>query len=266
MNKKLLGLLSIIVLLLTGCNQNDDKTIVVGATGVPHAEILEVAKPLVEAAGYELDIQIFDDYILPNKALANGDLDANYFQHVPYLNAQIDEFGYDFVNAANIHVEPINIYSKKFSDTSEITKGSTVYISNSVSDQARILALLDSEGLITLDDSVDKTIATFDDIAENPLDLQFEYDFDPSLLPKIYENNEGDLVAINTNFALANDLDNSEAIIKESPDSEYPNALVVRSEDKDSEKTKVLVDALTSDEIKEFINTTYEGAVIPASN
>lgn len=259
----------VLILGLTGCTNAEaaeDKVITVGATSVPHAEILEAAKPQIEAAGYELDIQVFDDYVLPNKALDNGDLDANYFQHQPYLDEQISEFGYDFTSVANIHVEPIRVYSQKYSSVADIESGSTVLLSNSVSDQARILALFAQEGLITIKDGVDPKFITFDDIESNPLDLQFDADYDPSLLPSIYQNGEGDLVAINTNYALGAGIDPSEAVLSESDESEYANVLAVRSEDADSEKTQVLVDALTSDEIKEFIETNYDGAVIPASN
>lgn len=265
MKKRIITGLALGTLVLTGCGASgEDKTISVGATSVPHAEILEAARPLVEDAGYELDVQVFEDYVLPNKALENGDIDANYFQHVPYLESQIDEFGYDFTPVADIHVEPIQIYSKEYSSVDDIEQGATVLLSNSVSDQSRILALLDENGIITLADGVDTSIATFDDIEENPLDLQFDYDYDPSILSKVYENGEGDLVAINTNYALAAGVNTSEAILSESSESDYANDLVVRSEDVDSEKTQVLEEALTSDEVADFIDEEYDGAVIPA--
>lgn len=257
-----------IILGLTGCSASaaEDNVITVGATSVPHAEILEQAKPIIEADGYDLEIEVFDDYVLPNKALANGDLDANYFQHRPYLDSQIEEFGYDFTAAANIHVEPIRVYSQKYSDISEIEDGATILLSNSVSDQARILGLFAKEGLITIKDGVDPEFITFDDIESNPHNLVFDADYDPALLPTIYQNGEGDLVAINTNYALAAGIDASEAILSESEDSEYANVLAVRTEDADSDKTKELVKVLTSDEIAEFIEEEYDGAVIPANN
>ncbi len=140
-----------LILGLTGCGASDaDNVITVGATSVPHAEILENARPQIEADGYELEVEVFDDYVLPNKALENGDLDANYFQHQPYLNEQIEEFGYDFTSVANVHVEPIRVYSQKYSDISEIEDGATVLLSNSVSDQARILGLFADAGLISI--------------------------------------------------------------------------------------------------------------------
>ncbi len=254
------------LLLLTGCYAptNTDKQITVGASSVPHAQILEAAKPLVEEAGYELDIQVFEDYTLPNKALDNGDLDANYYQHRPFLDAQEEEFGYDFTAVADIHVEPIRIYSQKYQKIEDIEPGSTVLMSNSVSDQARILSLLADNDLITFKEGTESQYASFDDIAENKLDLQFEYDYDPSILSKVYANGEGDLVAINTNFALTSGIDTDEALISEGEDSDYANALVVRSEDENSEKTKVLVEALTSPEVRDFIDSEYDGAVIAA--
>ncbi len=264
MIKKVISILAIFVVVLSGCSSESNDKITVGASSVPHAEILEAARPIIQEAGYELEVVVFDDYIMPNKALENGDLDANYFQHVPYLNSQIEEFGYDFTPVANIHVEPINVYSKKYSNIDEIEDGSTILLSNSVSDQARVLTLLEAEGLITLNENVDHSIATFEDITSNPKNIEFDYDYDPSLLPSIYNNNEGDLVAINTNYALANDVDFSEAIFKESKDSDYSNALVVRSDDIDNEKTKVLKEALTSQTVSDFINESYNGAVIPS--
>lgn len=257
-----------IILGLTGCSANEtaDNVITVGATSVPHAEILEQAKPIIEADGYQLDIEVFDDYVLPNKALENGDLDANYFQHQPYLDSQIEEFGYDFTSVANIHVEPIRVYSQNYSDVSEIEDGATVLLSNSVSDQARILGLFADAGLITIKDGVDPEFITFDDIASNPKGLVFDADYDPALLSNIYQNGEGDLVAINTNYALAAEIPKEQAILSESEDSDYPNVLAVRTEDVDSEKTQELVSVLTSDEIGQFIEQEYDGAVIPASN
>lgn len=257
-----------IILGLTGCSgsQEADKVITVGATSVPHAEILEQAKPLIEADGYQLEIEVFDDYVLPNKALDNGDLDANYFQHQPYLDEQISEFGYEFENAANIHVEPIRVYSQNFKSADEITDGATVLLSNSVSDQARILALFADEGLITIKDGINPQFITLDDIATNPKNLKFDANYDPALLPSIYQNNEGDLVAINTNYALGAGIDPNEALLSEGDDSEYANILAVRTEDKDSEKTQELVKVLTSDEIATYIEEQYDGAVIPANN
>ncbi|BBU38536.1 MULTISPECIES: MetQ/NlpA family ABC transporter substrate-binding protein [Aeribacillus] len=249
-----------------GSDNEKNEVIKVGASPVPHAEILEEAKPLLEKKGYKLEIEEFTDYVLPNKALAEKDIDANYFQHIPYLEAQKQEHGYDFVNAGGIHIEPIGVYSKKYKSLEELPDGATIIMSNSVADHGRMLSMLEEKGLIKLKDGVDKTKATVDDIAENKKNLKFKTDIEAPMLTKAYENNEGDAVLINGNFALDAGLDPSkDAIALESPkDNPYVNVIAVRSEDKDSEKIKALVEVLQSDEIKEFIQTNYQGSVIPA--
>lgn len=250
----------------SGSDNEKNEVIKVGASPVPHAEILEEAKPLLEKKGYKLEIEEFTDYVLPNKALAEKDIDANYFQHIPYLEAQKQEHGYDFVNAGGIHIEPIGVYSKKYKSLEELPDGATIIMSNSVADHGRMLSMLEEKGLIKLKDGVDKTKATVDDIAENKKNLKFKTDIEAPMLTKAYENNEGDAVLINGNFALDAGLDPSkDAIALESPkDNPYVNVIAVRSEDKDSEKIKALVEVLQSDEIKEFIQTNYQGSVIPA--
>ncbi|MED0701493.1 MAG: methionine ABC transporter substrate-binding protein [Bacillaceae bacterium] len=250
----------------SGSDNEKNEVIKVGASPVPHAEILEEAKPLLEKKGYKLKIEEFTDYVLPNKALAEKDIDANYFQHIPYLEAQKQEHGYDFVNAGGIHIEPIGVYSKKYKSLEELPDGATIIMSNSVADHGRMLSMLEEKGLIKLKDGVDKTKATVDDIAENKKNLKFKTDIEAPMLTKAYENNEGDAVLINGNFALDAGLDPSkDAIALESPkDNPYVNVIAVRSEDKDSEKIKALVEVLQSDEIKEFIQTNYQGSVIPA--
>ncbi|MED1437308.1 MetQ/NlpA family ABC transporter substrate-binding protein [Aeribacillus composti] len=249
-----------------GSDNEKNEVIKVGASPVPHAEILEEAKPLLEKKGYKLEIEEFTDYVLPNKALAEKDIDANYFQHIPYLEAQKQEHGYDFVNVGGIHIEPIGVYSKKYKSLEELPDGATIIMSNSVADHGRMLSMLEEKGLIKLKDGVDKTKATVDDIAENKKNLKFKTDIEAPMLTKAYENNEGDAVLINGNFALDAGLDPSkDAIALESPkDNPYVNVIAVRSEDKDSEKIKALVEVLQSDEIKEFIQTNYQGSVIPA--
>ncbi|MEK5272257.1 MetQ/NlpA family ABC transporter substrate-binding protein [Aeribacillus sp. FSL K6-8394] len=249
-----------------GSDNEKNEVIKVGASPVPHAEILEEAKPLLEKKGYKLEIEEFTDYVLPNKALAEKDIDANYFQHIPYLEAQKQEHGYDFVNAGGIHIEPIGVYSKKYKSLEELPNGATIIMSNSVADHGRMLSMLEEKGLIKLKDGVDKTKATVDDIAENKKNLKFKTDIEAPMLTKAYENNEGDAVLINGNFALDAGLDPSkDAIALESPkDNPYVNVIAVRSEDKDSEKIKALVEVLQSDEMKEFIQTNYQGSVIPA--
>ena len=242
--------------------EGESTKLVIGASVTPHAEILEQAKPLLAEEGIDLEIKTFDDYVLPNKALENGDIDANYFQHIPYLNKQIADNGYDFVNAGAIHIEPMGLYSKRISDISELEDGATVLTSTSESDWGRILTILQDADLITLKDGVDTETATFDDIAENPKNLEFKHDIDPSLLATAYQNDEADLVAINANFAFGIDLNPADdSVLLEADNSPYVNVIAVRSGDEDSDKIKKLIEVLHSDEIKDFVEEQWQGSV-----
>lgn len=242
--------------------EGESTKLVIGASVTPHAEILEQAKPLLAEEGIDLEIKTFDDYVLPNKALENGDIDANYFQHIPYLNKQIADNGYDFVNAGAIHIEPMGLYSKRISDISELEDGATVLTSTSESDWGRILTILQDADLITLKDGVDTETATFDDIAENPKNLEFKHDVDPSLLATAYQNDEADLIAINANFAFGIDLNPADdSVLLEGDNSPYVNVIAVRSGDEDSDKIKKLIEVLHSDEIKDFVEEQWQGSV-----
>jgi len=242
--------------------EGESTKLVIGASVTPHAEILEKAKPLLAEEGIDLEIKTFDDYVLPNKALENGDIDANYFQHIPYLNKQIADNGYDFVNAGAIHIEPMGLYSKRISDISELEDGATVLTSTSESDWGRILTILQDADLITLKDGVDTETATFDDIAENPKNLEFKHDVDPSLLATAYQNDEADLIAINANFAFGIDLNPADdSVLLEADNSPYVNVIAVRSGDEDSDKIKKLIEVLHSDEIKDFVEEQWQGSV-----
>ncbi|TYS58786.1 ABC transporter substrate-binding protein [Bacillus infantis] len=253
--------------------KEETSKLVVGASNVPHAEILEEAKPLLEEKGIELEVVTFQDYILPNQALNSGELDANYFQHIPYLEAQIEENDYDFVNAGGIHIEPIGVYSKKYKSLDELPDGAKVLMSNSVADHGRILTMLEKEGLITLKEGlitlkegVDKIKATIDDIETNEKNLEFDTEYEASLLPQIYNNDEGDAVLINSNYAIdagLNPIEDSIAI--EDKESPYVNVIAVKSGDEDKEAVKALVEVLHSKEIQDFILEKYEGAVVPVS-
>ncbi|UII55446.1 MetQ/NlpA family ABC transporter substrate-binding protein [Cytobacillus spongiae] len=265
-----------VVLVLAACGTSDEgksgdkaadqKKIVVGASNVPHAEILEQVKPLLEEKGIELEIQPFQDYVLPNKALADNELDANYFQHIPYLEAQIAENGYDFVNAGGIHIEPIGVYSKKYKSLDELPEGATIIMSNSVADHGRILTMLEKEGLITLKEGIEKVKATVADIEENEKNLNFDTEYEAALLPQIYNNDEGDAVLINSNYAIDAGLNPTEdAIAIEGEQSPYVNVIAVRSGDENSEEINALVEVLRSKEIQDFILEKYEGAVVPVT-
>jgi D-methionine transport system substrate-binding protein len=277
--KKWLATLFAVVLLfsLAACGSKENAAggkegaksgkLVVGASNVPHAEILEKAKPILKEKGIELEIVTFQDYVLPNKALADKELDANYFQHIPYLESQKKEHGYDFVNAGGIHIEPIGVYSKKYKSLEELPEGAKIIMSNSVADHGRILSMLEEKGLIKLKEGVDKTKATVDDIVENPKKLVFEADVEAGLLPQIYKNDEGDAVLINANYALDAGLDPAkDPIAVESPENNpYVNIIAVRKGDENRKEIKTLVEVLQSKEIQDFINEQYKGAVIPAS-
>ncbi|MBH0231017.1 MetQ/NlpA family ABC transporter substrate-binding protein [Halobacillus yeomjeoni] len=274
--KKLFAVLfvSVSVLLLAACGSSegsaaedglgDSKEIKVGATSVPHAEVLQKAKPILEEQGITLEIEEYQDYILPNQDLSEGRIDANYFQHIPYLNAQKAEHDFDFSNLGGIHIEPMGIYSKNIKKLDEIEKGTEVIMSRSVADHGRILSLLEREGLIKLDENVDKVDATVDDIVENPKELKFSAGVDAANLPQNYKLEEEALVAINTNYAIEADLNPSEdALILEGSESPYVNVIAAKSINKDAEALNTLVEVLRSEEIQTFIKEEYKGAVVP---
>lgn len=269
--KKILAFVSILfVLVLAACGGSDkdagsdSNEIKIGASSTPHAEILEEAKPLLEKEGITLTIQQYQDFILPNDDLANGDLDANYFQHIPYLETAIKNTGYDLDYIDGIHIEPMGIYSKDIASIDDIKDGTEVILSRSVADHGRVLALFEKEGLIKLDDSVEKVDATVKDIVDNPKNLTFSADVDAAMLPELYRAEDNVLVAINTNYAIDADLNPLEdALIIEGEESPYVNVVAVRSEDKDNEALNKLVDVLHSDEIQDFIKEKYKGAVVP---
>ncbi|RWZ54908.1 MetQ/NlpA family ABC transporter substrate-binding protein [Halobacillus fulvus] len=268
------------VLILAACGSSEDDSannaeggeegsegtteITVGASSVPHSEILEEAQPLLEEEGITLNIETYQDYILPNRDLDEGTIDANYFQHIPYLEAQQEENGYDFANLGGIHIEPMGIYSKSFDSVDAIEDGTTVIMSRSVADHGRILSLLEREGLITLDENVDKVDATVEDIVENSKNLEFDTGVEAAFLPETYEREENALVAINTNYAIEAGLNPSEdAMILEGSESPYVNVIAAQSADENNEALQTLVEVLRSEEIQTYIEEEYEGAVVP---
>ncbi|KOP78089.1 methionine ABC transporter substrate-binding protein [Lysinibacillus sp. FJAT-14745] len=280
MKKLLAGLfLSVLVLALAACgagkkedtssgsSSSDSKekvTLTVGASNTPHAVILEKAKPILAKEGIDLKIEKYQDYVLPNQHLESGDLDANYFQHIPYLEKEIKEKGYDFVNAGGIHIEPIGIYSKKYKSLEDLPNGATILLSNSVADHGRMLSLLEAKGLIKLKDGVDKTSAELKDVKENPKNLKFDANTAPEMLVQMYENNEGDAVLINSNFAIDNGLNPlKDAISLEDKESPYVNIIAVRAGDETKPEIKKLVEVLKSKEIQDFILKEWKGSVVP---
>lgn len=244
--------------------EKENKKLVVGASAVPHAEVLEAAKPLLEEKGIDLEVQVFQDYILPNVALRDKELDANYFQTPGYLELQMEENkDFDFVSVGGVHKEPIGIYSKEYKSLNDLPKGAKIIMSDSLSDHGRILPIFEKEGLIKLKEGVGAN-ARVEDIVENPKDLDFSTLIEAKLLASSFESGEGDAVVINTNYALEGGIDIGKyGIAFEGHDVVPANLVVVRSEDKDREEIKTLVEVLQSEEIKKFLEEKYQGAVIP---
>ncbi|MCM3765862.1 MetQ/NlpA family ABC transporter substrate-binding protein [Neobacillus niacini] len=274
--KKVLSLIfiafTVFALAACGGGKNDsadkdgNKTLVVGASAVPHAEVLEAAKPLLKDKGIDLKIEVFQDYVLPNVALRDKDLDANYFQTPGYLDLQMKENkDFDFVSVGGIHKEPIGIYSKKYKSLKDLPNGATIIMSDSLSDHGRILPIFEKAGLIKLKEGVGAN-ARIDDIVENPKNLKFPKLIEAKLLASSFENGEGDAVAINTNYALEGEIDIEKyGIAFEEANAVPANLVVVRSEDKNREEIKTLVEVLRSKEIQDFIKEKYQGAVITVS-
>ena len=234
----------------------------VGASPSPHAEILEFAKDQLAAKGYELEIVEFTDYVMPNVALYEGDLDANFYQHTPYLDNYNEQNGTDLVSACKVHFEPMGLYSEILTSVSDVAEGSKVGVPNDPTNEARALNLLEAQGLIKLREGAGLN-ATPLDIEENPLNLEF-VELEAAQLPR--NLSEFAIAAINGNYAIeAGILD--KVIVNEAADSEsaqeYANILAVQSGELETDKTKALVEALTSDETREFINTQYEDQFIP---
>lgn len=278
MKKFLSGLfLSVLVLALAACgtdNKDDagsnasgneeNVTLKVGASNTPHAIILEKAQPILAEQGIDLKIEKYQDYVLPNQDLENDEIDANYFQHIPYLEQQIKDSGYDFVNAGGVHIEPIGIYSKKYKSLEELPEGATILLSNSVADHGRMLSLLEAKGLIKLADGVDKTAAELKDVVENPKNFEFDANTAPEMLVQMYENDEGDAVLINSNYAIDNGLNPLEdSISLEDKESPYVNIVAVRAGDETKPEIKKLLEVLTSEEIQNFILEEWKGSVVP---
>lgn len=270
--KKVLSILSIvtIAITLTGCKE-EENVYKVGATPVPHAEILEQVQPILEEQGFKFEIVEFTDYVLPNSSLDSGELIANFFQHVPYLNAQIDEYGYDFVNAGGVHVEPIGLYSKDYNSLASLPDTLEIVISNSPTDRPRLLGVLEENGLITInsevssEDIIASSISNLPTLFTSTKTISF-IEVDSALLYTNYNNNSGDAVLINGNYALDNGLNPLEdAIALEGSASLYVNILVCNSADLEDPFIKALVEALQSDEIQNWIESNYGGAVIPAA-
>lgn len=253
-----------LALSLAACGgKNDDKTIKVGATPAPHAEILEVIKDELAKDGWTLEIVEFNDYVQPNQALEDGELDANYFQHVLYMNQFNAEYGTHLVNAGGIHYEPFGIYAGKTASLAALADGAKIGVPNDATNEARALLLLEQEGLIKLKDGIGLD-ATKADIVENPHNyeiVEINAELLPATLPDL------DIAVINGNYAIDAGLKVSEALAIEASDGAateyYQNIIAVVSGNENSEKIQALLKALKSDAVKQYIEATYNGAVVP---
>ena len=237
-----------------------DHTIIVGVSPVPHAEILEFVKPKLKDKGYDLVISEISDYSIPNVATEDGSLDANFFQHLPYLEEQNKARGLHLVSVANVHVEPLGFYSKKIKNIKELKDGAKVVIAYDPSNGNRALRILEKAGLIEIDKNV--KVATINDITTNSKNLQF-VELEGAQIPRTLD--DVDIAAISTNFVL--DLGMSvakDALLLEDANSPYANIIVTKAGNENNPKIKALVDAVLSPDTKNFIITRYKGEVIPA--
>lgn len=253
---------------LTACGGTDESaqggTITVAASATPHAEILEQAKPILADQGWDLQVTVFNDYVQPNQVVESGEFDANYFQHIPYLDSFNEEQGTHLVNAGGIHYEPFGIYPGTKSDLSQIAEGDTIAVPNDTTNEARALLLLQDNGILTLKDGVGLE-ATVRDIEENPHNLEIQ-ELEAAQVPRVKD--EVAFVVLNGNYAMEAGFSVAkDAVAYEQSDSEaaktYVNVIAVKEGSENNEAIKALVDALKSDAVKEYINNTYDGGVIP---
>ena len=276
MKKKLLSLAAVGILavgLFTGCGSSDEKkaedtdskgTIKVAASETPHAEILEQAKPLLEKEGWDLEVTVFNDYVQPNLVVESGEFDANYFQHIPYLEEFNEEQKTHLVNAGGIHYEPFGIYPGTKNSLDDLEKGDVIAVPNDTTNEARALLLLQDNGVITLKDGVGLE-ATVNDIVDNPKGVEIR-ELEAAQVSRVTE--EVAFVVLNGNYALeAGYSVAKDAVAYEKNDSEaaqtYVNVIAVKEGNEGNEGIKALVKVLKSDEIKKYINDNYDGAVIP---
>lgn len=272
---KVLAILLTFTLLFTACssksnsagdsNKDQGKTkgkkLVVGASPMPHAEILNFVKPLLEKKGITLEIKEFTDFVTPNIALNDKELDANFFQHAPYMNDFAKQKGIKLVAATAVHVEPMGAYSKKIKSADELKDGATVAIPNDATNEGRALLLLQKQGLIKLKDA-EGLSQTPKDIVENPKNLKFS-ELEAAQLPRVLS--DVDIAIINTNFALEGKLNPlKDTLFMEDKNSLYANVLTVRPDNQNSPEIQELVKVLNSEDVKKFINDKYQGAIIPA--
>lgn len=277
MKKKLFAIVLGLILILTACGSKKDdqkaetpagdetaesNTIVIGVSPVPHEEIIENLKDDFKEAGLDVKVVVFDDYIQPNIQTNEGDLDANFYQHTPYLDAFNKEQGTDLVSIGGVHIEPLGVYSDKISDLNDLPEGGTVIIPNDTSNGARALLILEKNGVIKLKDSTDVN-ATEQDIVENPKNIKF-VPMEAASIAGVYK--DADAAVINSNYALGAGLNpgTDSIAIEDAVDNPYANIVVVKNGREGEEKFKKFMEVLQSEKTKKFIEEKYEGAIIPA--
>lgn len=248
----------------SGSGEGDTETLTVGASSTPHAEILNQVEDDLAEEGYDLEVEVFEDYVLPNQALADGDLDANFFQHEPHLDNFNEENDTDLVSAAEIHFEPLGLYPGQTESIDDIEDGAEIAIPNDTTNGARALLLLEDAGLIQLAEDSGIT-ATVNDIEKNPNDLELT-ELEASQIPRTVQ--DVDLAVINGNYAVEADFDvqgDALAIEEEGSDAAqtYPNVIAVRNGEEDDPATEALVEAMQSDDTRDYMEEEFQGTVVP---
>jgi len=263
MNKKLISLLAIVASLSFSCHsaKSNPNVIKVAATPIPQAEMLNFIGPDLKEKGYDLEVVVMDDYNLPNRALADKEVDANFFQHIPFFDQQKEQFHYPICILAKIHVEPMGIYSKKVTSLSDIPLGAVVAIPSDPTNEGRALLLLQKQGLITIH-SAGMSSLTVRNILSNPKKLKFQ-EVDAAMLSRTLP--DVTLAVIPTNFAMQSGLSpEKDALALEDKSSPYVNVIAVRCDDMNEPKLLALKNAMTSQKMHDYITSHYQGAVIPA--
>ena len=244
-----------------GGDSGETVTLTVAASPTPHAVILEQCVPILAEQGIDLVINQYSDYVVPNTAVEDGDEDANYFQHLPYLEEFNETRGTHLVSVAGVHIEPMGIYAGRVESLEDLPDGAVIGIPNDPTNEGRALLLLEAQGLITLDDSSNLS-ATPNNIVDNPKNLEFQ-ELEAATIPSVLA--DVDLAVINSNYALGAGLNpTTDALAIESSDSPYVNVLVVKEGNEDNAAVQALVEALHSDTIRDFITEEFDGAVVPA--
>lgn len=267
--KKIISLFALlaVIFILAACGQSksaENKKITVAASPAPHGEVLEHAKEEMKKKGYDLEIKVVNDYKVPNKLLDKGDIDANLFQHVPYLNAEKKSHGYKIEEVGKVFTTPMGVYSKKYKNIKDIPDGSTIYVSNNPAEEGRFLSFFVNEGLVKLKKGVKIEDAKFDDIVENKKHLKFNNQQGAEFLPKTYKSGEGAAVIMNSNYAMDNGLKPSkDAIVMEDKSSPFANILAVKEGHKNDKKFQELIKVLQSKDMKNFIEKKYGKDVVP---